>query len=91
MLSANNLTDSNAPYTLDKSNILLNVSQESPRAAELLAEYGLHCLSCFFSEFDTLEMGAQVHGMSQEEVNDMVTEINAQLKKEFLEENKTQK
>jgi hybrid cluster-associated redox disulfide protein len=91
MLSTNNLTNANAPYVLNKSNILLNVSQESPRAAELLAEYGLHCLSCFFSEFDTLEMGAQVHGMSQAEVTDMITEINAQLKKEFLEENKALK
>jgi hypothetical protein len=90
MLSANNLTNKNAPYVLTKSDILLNVSQESPRAAELLAEYGLHCLNCFFNEFDTLEMGAQVHGMSHEEVNDMITEINTQLEKEFAEQNKTQ-
>lgn len=91
MPSENNLTDSNAPYVLTKSDLLLNVSQESPRAAELLAEYGLHCLNCFFNEFDTLEMGAAVHGMTQEEVSDMITDINTQLEKEFTEQNKTQK
>ena len=91
MPTANNLTNYNAAYVLTKSDLLLNVSQESPRAAELLAEYGLHCLTCFFNEFDTLEMGAQVHGMTQEEVADMITEINAQLEKEFIEQNKTQK
>ena len=91
MVTANNLTNANAPYVLTKSDLLLNVAQESPRAAELLTEYGLHCLTCFFSEFDTLEMGAQVHGMTQQEVDDMIIEINTQLEKEFTEQNKNQK
>ena len=82
MLSNNNLTNSNAPYVLTKTDLLLNVAQESPRTAELLTEYGLHCLTCFFNEFDTLEMGAQVHGMTQQEVEDMITEINTQLEKD---------
>ena len=86
MVSENNLTNSNSPYVLTKFDILLNVSQESPRAAELLAEYGLHCLGCFFSEYDTLEMGAQVHGMGVDEIDSMVSEINIQLEKEWREQ-----
>lgn len=86
--AAINLTNSKSAYILSKSTNLLTVSQESPRAAELLSEYGLHCLSCFFSEFDTLETGAKIHGMNDDEVDEMIKEINTQLKKEFLETQK---
>lgn len=88
MASEINLTNSKSAYVLTKFDILLTVAEESPRAGELLAEYGLHCLTCFFSEFDTLEMGAKVHGMTDEEVDDMIAEINTQLEKEFKEQNK---
>ena len=40
-------------------------------------------MNCFANEYDTIEMGAQVHGMSEEEVDEMVEEINAELEKEF--------
>lgn len=88
MVGENNLTSSNSPYVLTKTMNLFTVSQESPRSAELLAEYGLHCISCFFSEYDTLEMGAKVHGMSDEEMDEMIEEINIQLEKEFKEKDK---
>ncbi len=73
------------PYVLTKSALLNNVTQDCPRAAELLTEYGLHCITCFFKEYDTLEMGAKVHGMNDEELDNMIEEINKQLKKEWKE------
>ncbi len=80
-----NLTNSNSTYVLTKTQILMTVAEESPRAAELLADYGLHCISCFFSEYDTLETGAKVHGMTDTDVDDMVMEINEQMEKEWVE------
>lgn len=47
-----------------------------PIAGEILLDYGLHCVGCIASSFDTIEMGAQVHGMSKEEVEEMVDRIN---------------
>lgn len=70
------------PYILKKDALLGEVAIESPKAAELLAEYGLHCISCFANSFDTLELGARVHGMDDDEVNDMVEEINKELRKD---------
>jgi hybrid cluster-associated redox disulfide protein len=29
----------------------------------LLDEFGFHCASCIFAEFDTLEEGARLHGI----------------------------
>lgn len=69
-------------YVLTKYDLLGTILQECPRAAELLAEYGLHCVSCFMNDYDTLETGAQIHGMTDEEMQEMIDEINEQLEKE---------
>lgn len=47
-----------------------------PKAGRLLLDYGLHCAGCIASGFDTVEMGAKVHGMSDEEIDEMVEELN---------------
>lgn len=78
----------NGPFVLTKFDILATITQESPRTAELLIEYGLHCVNCFANEMDTLEVGAQVHGMTPQEIDEMVEEINQQLEKEWREEHK---
>ncbi|MEK7571915.1 MAG: disulfide oxidoreductase [Patescibacteria group bacterium] len=69
------------PYLLTKYSVLGDVAVESSRAAELLAEYGLHCANCFANGFDTLENGAKVHGMSDQEMEEMIDEINEELAK----------
>lgn len=74
-------------YILTKYDLLGTITQECPRAAELLAEYGLHCINCFANQYDTLEMGASVHGMTDEELDDMINEINTELEKEWREGN----
>jgi len=75
-------------YVVTKFDPLKNVLDECPRAGELLAEYGLHCVSCFANEFDTIATGAEMHNMSDEDVNDMIDEINEQLDKEWQKEQK---
>ena len=37
-----------SPYVLTRFDPLSIIMQESPRAVELLSEYGIHCVSCFF-------------------------------------------
>lgn len=73
-------------YVLTKDTILSQITQESPRAAELLAEYGLHCVNCFANTMDTLATGAKVHGMTDEELDTMIDEINVELEKETKHE-----
>lgn len=74
----------NTTYILTKYAILGDVAKESPKAAELLAMYGLHCVSCMANSFDTLDMGAKVHGMTDKEVDEMVEEVNTELAKESV-------
>lgn len=47
-----------------------------PETAEILMDFGLHCVGCFASSFDTLEAGAKVHGMGDEEIEQMLERIN---------------
>jgi len=54
---------------------------EHPEAAEILMAYGLQCVNCYFSEFDTIENGAQIHGMSSEDIEMMVKDLNTTIRK----------
>lgn len=47
-----------------------------PAAAEVFTDYGLHCVGCFASSFDTIEMGAQIHQLTEEEIDEMVSRVN---------------
>ncbi len=47
-----------------------------PQTAEILLDYGLHCVGCFANTFDTIEAGAKVHGMSDEDISEMVERLN---------------
>lgn len=55
-------------------------------AAVLQEDYGLHCVSCFAADFDSLEQGAKVHGFSDEEIDKMVAKLNQLVKKKRLNE-----
>ena len=47
-----------------------------PEAAEVLTDYGLSCVGCFASSFDTIEQGAKIHQLSDEELDEMLERIN---------------
>ncbi len=59
-----------------KDSVLGDVAKSYPQAAEIMLEYGLHCVGCFANAYDTVEMGARIHGMTETEVDEMVGRIN---------------
>jgi hybrid cluster-associated redox disulfide protein len=73
--------ESKKPYILSKDTIISEILRDCPKAIELLAEYGLLCVSCYLNQFDTLETGTKLHHMSEEEVRKMIDEINSELAK----------
>ena len=57
----------------------MNISEVVARWPEtrlVLSEYNLHCVGCHASSFDTLEAGAKVHGMSEDEIDQMIDDLN---------------
>jgi len=59
-----------------KDTNLADLITKFPEAAEVLLDYGLHCVGCVASHFDTVEAGARIHGYSDEEIVEMVNRIN---------------
>ena len=52
------------------------VLEKKPQAGEVFMKYGLHCIGCHLSASETVEQGAQGHGLAAEQVVSMVKEIN---------------
>ncbi|MCA9308620.1 MAG: DUF1858 domain-containing protein [Patescibacteria group bacterium] len=46
-----------------------------PVAEEILLDYGLHCAGCIANGFDTLESGAKIHGLTDDEIAEMLERI----------------
>jgi len=72
---------------ITKDMLLGDVVARYPQAAEVMLEYGLHCVGCFANAYDTVEVGAKVHGMSDEEIEKMVHDVNQEINKTKKQEN----
>jgi iron-sulfur cluster assembly protein len=57
--------------------IIGDVVAAFPQAANIMLGHGLHCVGCHANAFDTVEDGARLHGMPDEEIMQMIDEINA--------------
>lgn len=57
-----------------------------PKAIEILQSKGFHCMGCAFASQESIEQGAKAHGMSDEDIEGMVEEINKALEEEGKEE-----
>jgi hybrid cluster-associated redox disulfide protein len=66
--------DSGAKVTKDSN--LAEVIFKYPQAAEVLTDYGLHCVGCFASSFDSIKDASAIHNMSMEEIDEMVERVN---------------
>lgn len=56
-----------------------DVLEQYPAAAPLLTEKGIHCVGCHVSPFETLEEGFRSHGMSEEEIDAVLADVNEKL------------
>lgn len=75
-MSKYNLNSQKSPGPIRADMNLAEVVFKYPEAAEVLMDYGLHCVGCAASGFDTIEMGAKLHGMSPEEIKEMIDRVN---------------
>ena len=61
--------------------ILINeLIEKHPEVAQILMGYGLHCAGCHFSNEDTLELGARIHGIDDETIGMIVKDVNMVVK-----------
>lgn len=61
---------------ITKDMVVAEVIEKYPFAAEVMEGYGLTCTGCHSSSFDSIESGARSHGISDDQIQAMVQELN---------------
>lgn len=64
---------------LQKSMRIADILTLLPQAERLLAQYGLHCSGCSIGGAETLEDALSMHGMSEEDVGDLMADLHVLL------------
>ena len=52
------------------------VVMKHPQAAPVMLKHGLHCIGCHVAHWESLEEGAKGHGLSDAQVEALVSEMN---------------
>lgn len=60
---------------VDASMNVMEIIALHPGAADILAAYGLHCFQCAFNTLDSLEEGARSHGLTDTDIENIVTDL----------------
>jgi hybrid cluster-associated redox disulfide protein len=64
--------------TIDPKMPITELLFQYPELAEVLTfEYGLYCVNCFIADFDTLEQGAKIHGIDEEDFKKMINHLES--------------
>lgn len=61
---------------ITKDTTIGDIVDKYPQVVDTLTSFGVHCVGCHVSPFETLEMGFKGHGMSDEKINEAVVKLN---------------
>ena len=61
---------------ITKDMLIMDILEKYPQIAPILMGYGLHCVGCSFSSFDTLEGAINIHGMDDETFEMLLKDVN---------------
>ncbi|MFO7837075.1 MAG: DUF1858 domain-containing protein [Candidatus Thorarchaeota archaeon] len=68
--------------TITKDMKISEVVQRWPETAEKFLEWGLHCIGCGIARFESIEQGANTHGIPP---NELVKDLNEMISKKKQE------
>ncbi len=72
---------------ITKDMSISEVIEKYPSTIETLLTTGVHCIGCHVSYFETLEQGMKGHGMTDDEIDQVVNEMNKVVEEEKLSNN----
>ncbi|MFA5792661.1 MAG: iron-sulfur cluster assembly accessory protein [Candidatus Gracilibacteria bacterium] len=64
------------PQLIDKDTLIGEILSLIPESAEVMMDYGLHCLDCSVNAFEPIGLGALSHGISEDDVARLIQKIN---------------
>lgn len=63
-----------------RQTIIGDIVRKHPFSVEVFMDYGVHCVGCHVSDFETLEQGILGHGFSEGELLELIDELNEIIK-----------
>ncbi len=76
---------------ITKDTTIGNIIEKYPQTIKTLMDFGVHCVGCDVSPFESLEMGFKGHGMTDEQINEAVTKLNEIVEKNPQEQKAEEK
>lgn len=64
---------------ITKNTLLADIASDSQLAEILIEEFGLFCVGCPMAQAESLQQGALTHGLTDEQVTQLVERLNASL------------
>lgn len=61
---------------------IAKIVEKYPQSADILVVYGFHCIGCAMAAYETLEQGADVHGLEEDDLVELVKKLNKLIDKE---------
>ncbi len=58
---------------ISKEMLIGELVEQFPDKAEILLNYGMHCLGCAIAHGETIEEAAEVHGIN---IDDLIADLN---------------
>jgi hybrid cluster-associated redox disulfide protein len=66
---------------ITRQTIIADTIKINPMAPQIMFKYGLHCIGCHVSLYETIEQGCMTHGMDDAQIDSMVKELNGKEEK----------
>ncbi len=66
---------------ISKEMTFAEIIEKFPQTVPVMLKYNLHCVGCHVARFETLQQGAEGHGMSEEDFKKMLAEMNKAIEK----------
>ena len=66
---------------ITKDTTIGDIVERYPEVVDTLTSFGVHCVGCHVSPFESLEMGFKGHGLSDQQVEEAVIKLNEVIEK----------
>ena len=73
-----------ANQKISQDMLLGEVISRYPKAAEVMLSYGLHCIGCMISPYESIAQGCLAHGMDGKATEKLLADLNAVANEEEL-------
>lgn len=64
------------PQYINKDMTMGEIVTKYPETIPVILSHGLHCIGCHVSPYESIEQGSLGHGMSEEEFESLLKEVN---------------